>query len=170
MLFLDWLNSVVSDGLVCDKYTEIISKAKSKKQFMDACLTADGVSFISQLCLKGKAMPYEMIMKEFCPFVNGRYVKVNETESGGTYTASLWCCFGEDMKINANATTMAVMGCDTTIVIPKNWCVKIFADNNCRLVIRCPNTSRCIVEYCDGAKVEVVENHDRVKLVKAKDE
>lgn len=154
MSFFMWINKVIQSGNLCADYEDKVRDSKSRKQLLDIVLDANGVSYLQEMQAKGMPLPYEIIHKEFGSYINGRYKAEFKNEKGHGYTSSIYCCYAEDeCLIDTTLTTM--LGCNTDVYIRENDFVKIYADSNCELHISCPISSRCIVEYWDGAKIIV---------------
>lgn len=154
MSFNEWIKKVIETGNLCGGYTDKVHEAKSKKKLMDVCLDSNGASWLPEMQAKGMPLPYETILKEFGSYINGRYKAEFKNEKGHGYTSSIYCCYAEDeCLIDTTLTTM--LCCNTDVYIRENDFVKIYADKNCELHISCPDSSRCIVEYWEGAKIVV---------------
>ena len=154
MDFKTWINKVIESGNLCGEYKDKVDDAKSKKQILDIVLDANGSSFLQEMQAKGMPLPYETINNEFRSYINGRYKAEFKNDKGNGYSSSLYCCYAEDeLLIDTTLTTM--LGCNTDVYIRNNDFVKIYADKNCELHISCPESSRCIVEYWDGARIFV---------------
>lgn len=165
MQFKEWINEIIKTGILCGNYTDKVNGALSKKRLMDVCLDANGASWLPELQAKGFGLPYETILTEFKGYINGRYVAEYKNEKGHGYASTLYCCHHEDDKIEINTTLTTLLGCRTKIFIKENDFVRLYVDKNCELVITCPQSSRCIVEYWKGAKIEVLGNHEKVELI-----
>lgn len=157
MTFNEWIQEIIGSGLLCGEYTSKVDDAKSKKRLMDIVLDANGVSWLCEMDAKGMPLPYETILREFKGYINARYIAEYKNEKGNGYSSALYCCFSDSSDINIETTLTTVLGCKADVWVGANDFVKIYADKNCQLMIHCPETSRCIVEYWKGAKVEVDE-------------
>ena len=154
MEFHEWLNTCIKTGNLCDAYKDKALDAKSKLALMRLALDANGCSYLCEMQAKGYPLSYEIINKSFRAYINGRYIAEYNNGKGNGYTSCIYCCFDEsDIEINTTLTT--ILGCTCDVWVGKNDFVKIYADKNCKLMIHCHETSRCIVEYWDGAIVEV---------------
>lgn len=154
MRFQEWINEIISSGLLCGAYTAKVDEAKSKARLMDLCLDANGASWLCEMDAKGMPLPYDTILNEFKPYLNGRYVGKFYNKSGKLgYTSSIYCCFSDYDSIDIQTTLTTFLGCKSEIWVSGNDFVRIYADKNCELVVYCPPTSRCIVEYWNGAKI-----------------
>lgn len=163
MDFNTWINTVIKTGNLCEDYKVKVDDAKSKLQLMQVVLDANGSSFLQEMQAKGMPLSYETINKDFRSYINGRYKAEFKNEKGNGYTSSIYCCYAEDeLLIDTTLTTM--LGCNTDVYIRPNDFVKIYADKNCELHISCPVSSRCIVDYWDGA--HVVVHKGNVELIK----
>lgn len=166
MEFHEWLNSVIKSGNLCDVYKDKALDAKSKLALVRLCLDSNGASYLCEMQAKGYPLSYETICNKFRSYINSRYVAEFKNERGSFYNSSIYCCFDEsDIEINTTLTT--ILGCTCDVWIEKNDFVKIYADKNCKLMIHCHETSRCIVEYWDGAIIEIDEQlGGNVELIK----
>lgn len=164
--FKEWVALLKENGLLCDMYSEKVDNAKSKLELVRCCLDANGVNFLQEMQSAGFPLPYEVVCSVFRSYINGRYVAEFKNERGSFYNSSIYCCFNEsDIEINTTLTT--ILGCTCDVWIGENDFVKIYADKNCKLMIHCNESSRCIVEYWDGAIIDV-DPHDggKVELIK----
>lgn len=154
MDFNTWINKVIESGNLCVEYKEKVDNAKSKLELVRCVLDANGSSFLQEMQAVGFQLPYDVICNIFRSYINGRYKAEFKNEKGNGYTSSIYCCYAEDeLLIDTTLTTM--LGCNTDVYIRPNDFVKIYADKNCELHISCPDSSRCIVEYWDGARIFV---------------
>lgn len=152
--FKKWLALLKENGLLCDEYCDKVDNAKSKLELVRCVLDANGSSFLQEMQAVGFQLPYDVICNIFRSYINGRYKAEFKNEKGNGYTSSIYCCYAEDeLLIDTTLTTM--LGCNTDVYIRPNDFVKIYADKNCELHISCPDSSRCIVEYWNGARIFV---------------
>lgn len=162
--FKNWIFLLKENGLLCDVYCEKVDNANSKLELVRCCLDANGANFLQEMQAAGFPLPYEVICSVFRSYINGRYIAEFKNERGSFYNSSIFCCF-DDSDIEINTTLTTLLGCSTEIYIKDNDFCKIYADKNCNLIIHCPITSRCIVEYWHGAKISVIDNSDKVELI-----
>lgn len=160
----EWLSNIIENGALCGNYTDKVNDAKSKLQLFRLCCDSNGANFLMEMQEKGMALPYETITKEFASYINGRYVAEYKNEKGNGYNSMLFCCFSGE-KINVDTTLCSVLGYNGRIVVVKNNFAKIYLDKNCDVQIQLQDGARCIVEYWKGAKVEVLNMHDKVQLI-----
>lgn len=165
MDFNMWLNSVIKSGNLCNEYKDKAVSAKSKMELIRLCFDANGASYLQEMQSKGFELPYEVICSKFGSYINGKYIAEYVNEKGNGYTASLYCCFSDSDHIDIQTTITSILGCKTLIRVRENDFVRIFVDKNCELTIDCPLSSRCLVEYWKGAKIEVNGNYDKVELI-----
>lgn len=163
MTFKDWISDVISNGTLCGNYTAMTQGAGSKLALMRIVLDANGINWLQEMDAKGQPLPYETITSEFGNYINGKYMAEFRNEKGRGYTSSLYCCSMDD--IHVKTTLVSILGCACDVWLEENSFVKLFVDKNCDLVIHCPCTARCIVEYWDGAKVIVAKNCDCVEFI-----
>lgn len=149
-----WLNGLMEEGLVCERYKSKVSGALSKKQLMDTFLDANGIPFLCEMDNSGHPLPYEVILSEFKSYVNGRYVS-SHGESGKEYTSSFYCCYSEGTSVEITTTQTLFLGCSLDVYIRENDYVRIYLDKGSDVRIHCPNSARCIVERWGNAKVSV---------------
>lgn len=168
MKFNDWITDIIHSGLLCSEYTKRVENAMNKKSLMDIVLDANGVSYLLEMQEKGKELPYETILREFKPYLNGRYIGIFKNEKGNGYTSKIYCCYDEKENIITDTTATVLLGCKNRIIVPEYSLVKIYADNNCDIEIECPKTSKCIVEACDNALIGVSRSNNNVELTRMK--
>lgn len=165
MTFKDWIDKVIDSGNLCEEYTDKVHEAKSKKALMDIVLDANGSKFLVEMDEHGISLPYDTIKREFGAYINGRYVSEYTTKNGGHYNSSIYCCY-EESECLVDTTVATMLGCKTTIVMNDNDYVKIIADKNCELTIKCQDSTRCSVEYSEGAKISIVGCEKNVRVRK----
>lgn len=160
----EWLNNIIENGALCGNYTDKVNEAKSKLQLFRLCCDANGANFLMEMQEKGMSLPYETITKEFASYINGRYIAEYKNEKGNGYTSCLYCCHDRE-TIFVDTTLCSILGYTGRIVIAKNNFAKIYLDKNCDVQIELQDGARAIVEYWKGAKVEVLNKHDKVQLI-----
>lgn len=165
MKFIEWIEDILNIGdILCAEYTEKVKHAVSKKQFVDIVLDANGIDWLQEMDDKGKSLPYEVILSEFKNYINGNYIATYG--SIHKYTSALYCCYNESNKLEINTTLTSFLGCKLDVYINENDYVYLYCDKNCELTIHCPATSKCKIEYREGAKIFVENKHDKVILTK----
>lgn len=160
-----WLDEIYSLGLLCQEYNDKVNSSKSKVDLVRVCLDANGCKFLMEMDEKGHGLPYDFICKNFGPYLNGRYIAEYTTKRGGRYNSSVYCCYNDDECL-VETTIVTMLGCKTTIVMNDNDYVRIIADKNCDLIVKCQESTRCLVEYSDGAKVSIVGCEKNVRVRK----
>lgn len=161
--FKEWISSLKEKALLCETYCDKVDNAKSKLELVRSVLDANGSSFLQEMQAVGFPLPYDVICSVFRSYINGRYKAEFKNDKGNGYTSSLYCCYAEDeLLIDTTLTTM--LCCNTDVYIRQHDFVKIYADKNCELHISCPPSSKCIVEYWDGA--HIVVHKGNVELIK----
>lgn len=165
MTFQEWIDKVISNGKLCEEYTGKVYDAKSKKALMDIVLDANGSKFLCEMDEHGMTLPYDTIKREFGAYINGRYIAEYTTKRGGRYNSSVYCCYNDDECL-VETTIVTMLGCKTTIVMNDNDYVRIIADKNCDLIVKCQESTRCSVEYSEGAKVSIVGCEKNVRVRK----
>lgn len=154
--FQEWFADIVENGLICEEYKNKIFKRRSKLNIIQTVLDANGVSFLQEMNEKGFGLPYEVIMKQFKSYINGRYKAEFSKGDRIFYTSRLYCCYQEEVLIDSTVTTL--LGCKCDITIEDYDFVKIYLDSNCDVRINCPKNARCLVEYWGKAKIEIVNS------------
>lgn len=153
MTFKEWLNNALSYDLICDLYKDRVAKAQSKKQFMDIVLEANGLEYLCKAKADGYGLPYDTILREFTPFINGAYEAKIDRENGKWYTSTMYCCLDEKSEIRVCNTATGFYGCKCSVVVPKNSFVQLYVDDECKLDITCHETSKCYISYSEGAEI-----------------
>lgn len=165
--FKEWLALLKENGLLCDVYCDKVDNAKSKLELVRCCLDANGANFLQEMQAAGFPLPYEVICSVFHSYINGRYIAEFKNERGSFYNSSIYCCF-DDSDIEINTTLTTLLGCSTEIYIKDNDFCKIYVDRNCEIIVNCPLSSRCIIEYWGDAKIQVKGNVEKVELIAKK--
>lgn len=164
MKTIEWIENIIENGALCGNYTDKVNEAKSKLQLFRLCCDANGANFLMEMQAKGMPLPYETMTKEFASYINGRYIAEYRNEKGNGYTSCLYCCHDRE-TIFVDTTLCSVLGYTGRIVVAKNNFAKIYLDKNCDVQIELQDGARSIVEYWKGAKVEVLNMHDKVQLI-----
>lgn len=154
--FQEWFADIVENGLICEEYKNKIFKRRSKLNIIQTVLDANGVSFLQEMNEKGFGLPYEVIMKQFKSYINGRYKAEFSKGDRIFYTSRLYCCYQEEVLIDSTVTTL--LGCKCDITIEDYDFVKIYLDSNCDVRINCPKNARCLVECWGKSKIEIVNS------------
>lgn len=162
MTFNEWINDVLSKDLICDDYRARVLSAKSKKQFMDIVLEANGLEYLCKAKTSGYGLPYDTILREFAPFINGNYDAKIERGGDKWYTSTMFVKLDEKSEVRVANTATGLFGCSCRVYIPKNKYVQLYVDDECELDIYCPSSSKCYLAHCGGAKIKVSEGEDRV--------
>lgn len=164
MTFKDWIEDIISKGLLCDDYTNRVNSAISKKQIADIGLDANGISYLAQMAYKGYPLPYSTILKEFKNFINGNYVYESiPNDRGYTYKTELYVEYNNN--IDVRTTCVALLGCKTKVKLKERTVVELYLDSNCEIELDCPLSSRCRVYMYGEPIVKVLNNEEKVKLI-----
>lgn len=159
MTFEEWINTIISSGQLCSGYTDKVASAKSKLQIMRIVLDANGVNYLQEMQEKGMGLPYETILREFKNYINGNYIAEYRNERGSGYTSTMYCCYSDGNRIDIVTTLATFLGCSNVeLHIAENNFTHLYLDKNCDVNIFCPASARCIIDYWDGARVNVVGN------------
>lgn len=169
MTFNEWINAIMSNGMLCSEYTDKVKKAFSKKQLMDIVMDANGLNYLAEMEQRGYPLPYETILKEFNGYINGRYTYESKpNQRGHTYTTEIYCCYNDEDHIDVNTTAISLLGCKTTLNIDKFKIVSIYLDTNCDVKINCPEMTSCNVYKYGNAKVDYEGSVGKVKVIEFK--
>lgn len=165
MDFNIWLQNVIKSGNLCREYKEKATMARSKMDLIRLCFDANGASYLQEMQKKGFELPYEVICSKFGSYINGKYIAEFKNDNGYSYTSSLYCCFSDSNYIDIQTTITSILGCKSAIRVRENDFVRLYVDKNCELIIDCPASSCCIVEYWEGASIEVSGIYNNVELI-----
>lgn len=143
--FLEWLNAVKDNGLLCKYGVDKLSEFTSKKSIIDAFLNAKGAGFLCEMDRRGLPLSYSVIGRCFSDFLNGRYVSVQKAKDSIEYTSEVW--FDHVGDIVVGATLVTLLGVSGTVYIEENSAVTLYVDRHCNIVISCPSTSVVVCEY-----------------------
>ena len=164
MTFREWINNLMSVGLLCGDYTDRVNSAFSKRQLADIGLDANGISYICRMAQKGYPIPYETLLKEFKSFINGNYIYESKpNDRGYTYKTEMYVCYKGD--INVRTTAIAILGSKVMLKVKDFSVTDIHVDKNSDIEIECPLSSRCRVYLYGDAKVNILNNREKVKLI-----
>ena len=166
MEFHEWLNTCIKTGNLCDVYKDKALDAKSKLALMRLALDANGCSYLCEMQAKGYPLSYETICEKFRSYINGRYVSEFKNDKGNGYTSSIYCCFSDFDDIHIETTITTILGCKSNIWVNENDFVRLVIDKNCELAVHVPDSSRCIIDYWDGAKIVVYGDMTKVTMNK----
>lgn len=166
MDFKSWLNKVIETGNLCNEYKDKALNAKSKASLMQLCLDSNGSCYLCEMDAKGLPLSYETITTSFRSYINGRYIAEYKNEKGNGYTSCIYCCFSDSVDIHIETTITTILGCKSNIWVSENDFVRLVVDKNCELAIHVPDSSRCIIDYWDGAKVVVYGDMSKVTMNK----
>lgn len=123
-VFEDFIRKMQLVG-VCDRYSQRLSQAGSKKQFIDLALEVAAAPYFCRSVAKGWGLKADYIKEAFRPFLNGRYRRQNEG-----YTAAMYC--GAD-EITASSTLTIIIGCHGTITADR-ICELHLVDSECNII------------------------------------
>ena len=167
MCFEEWINKVIQSGNLCSGYSNKVSSSKSKLQIVRIVLDANGVSYLPEMDEKGFPLPYDTILREFKNYINGNYIAQFSNDKGHGYSSSIYCCYSEGNEIHVNSTLSTYLGCsNVTLKINENDFVHLYIDKNCDLSIDCPESSKCLVDYWEGAKINTSVSKGDIILTK----
>lgn len=167
MTFEEWINNLIRTGNLCSGYSEKVSSSKSKLQMMRIVLDANGISYLPEMDAKGLPLPYDTILREFKNYINGNYIAQFSNDKGHGYSSSIYCCYSEGNEIHVNSTLSTYLGCsNVTLKINENDFVHLYIDKNCDLSIDCPESSKCLVDYWEGANIDTSKSKGNIILTK----
>ena len=167
MTFEEWINKVIKSGNLCSGYSSKVTSSKSKLQIVRIVLDANGVSYLPEMDAKGFPLPYDTILREFKNYINGNYTAQFSNDKGHGYSSSIYCCYSGGDEISVNSTLSTYLGCsNVTLKINENDFVHLYIDKNCDLSIDCPESSKCLVDYWEGAKINTSKSKGDIILNK----
>lgn len=168
MRYSEWIKSVIESGNLCGAYQDKTMNAKSKLDLVRICLDANGASYLCEMQAKGIPLPYETICKEFKSYINGRYVAEFKNERDNGYDSCIYCCYSDSDSIEINTTLTTILGCKLKAHIREYDFVHLYIDKGCEIELHCPKTARCMIDYWDGAKIDVYNPQEsgKVELIK----
>ena len=153
MKLQEWINLVLDEGFVCERYKEALMQNLSKAKLLDIVLDPNGYAFIMDMGNKGYPLPYETIMTDLRSYINGKYIAKKKDKS---YTTSAYCCCSDSAYITTTLTLF--FGCMMDVYIPQNTIASLYCDTNTHLRIHCPSSSSCVVEIWGYGDIENVNN------------
>lgn len=84
-------------------------RCASNKQRIDLCLTIRGIKYTSRAIAEGWGISPDEILREFKPFLNGRYIHHDPVG----YTSAIYC--GTEGDVEVGVTAAMIVGCKGTI-------------------------------------------------------
>lgn len=146
----EWFEKIIDSGNLCEEYTSKYHLATSKKQLVDLALAGRGITYLCEMQDKGYGAPYEMLERQFAPYINGKYVYTSDGDN--PYTSVIYVAYNG--VIEMRTTAIILLGCEATVNIHDYTCVHLFVDGGSKIKISCPPTSKCYVDYWNGAEFE----------------
>ncbi|MBO8472536.1 MAG: hypothetical protein IAB81_02770 [Bacteroidetes bacterium] len=138
---------------ICDGYLSRWKECRSRKEMFDLGCTTEGQMFLSKCSSEGWGFSRDSIVSEFAPFINGRYVSRHEGDNGRSYLSKIYCGYKGGVK--ADTTLCGFIGCDCSVVVPRNMVCRIYADASSVLHVFCQDSSVVQIEsYTDNITVE----------------
>lgn len=166
MTVKDWFDELNSKGLLCSDYYGRLTSALSKKQLADLALDANGISFFCRMAQKGYPLPYETMLSGYSRYINGNYVYESKPNHRGyTYKTEMYVCYNEEKPIDVRTTSIAILGSKAVLNLKEYSIVNIHVDENSEIVVNCPLSARCRVYLYGDAKVNILNNSEKVKLI-----
>lgn len=157
MTFKEWLNIVLDKGLICERYLPAVDAARSRKQYMDVVLDANGIAFLCDMRLKGYELPYAVMKSEFKAYLNGRYIH-SKSSMSGTYTSAMYCDVQSPAEITVNTTLTGIFGCNCDIHVPDNTVCQVYVDSCSRVKITVSPNAICRIYVWDGGVIEAPDH------------
>lgn len=144
----EWFEQIIDSGNLCEEYTTKYQESQSKKQLVDLALGGRGITYLCEMRDKGYGAPYEMLERQFAPYINGKYVFTSDGDN--PYTSVIYV--GYEGDIEARTTAITLLGCKAKVNIHDYTCVHLFVDGGSEIEVSCPPTSKCYIDYWKGAK------------------
>ena len=117
MKTLDWIHKQLEANLICEKYKDDVSDAKSKKDLFDIACCVDGALFLAEQENNGEGLHLEVMEREFKNFINGRYKAFYKDEDGKLlYTSCMYIGCEEPIVIDTTVTVL--FGCKCIVEVP----------------------------------------------------
>jgi hypothetical protein len=150
-----WINGLISQGVLCKQYTDKANNCHSRFELFKLASDVNGVRYLCEMQLKGCGLPYEVIKFEFANFINGKCHVEHQTKLG-YYSSEIFCGLRKNV-IPSRSSIMTFLDCIAEVEVEPYSHLRIFADKNSKLSIRCPDTSVCKVEAW-GAGISAPNN------------
>lgn len=160
--FEEWIRKIVDADELCASYYKKVTRAMSNKQLVDIAMDSNGMSYLCEMEQRGLALPYQIIMSRFSPFINGKYISEHTTKDGDTYTSAIYCCYNDD--IIADTTLLTVLGVEANISVSKNNSCDIYVDKNSKITVTCPIGSCAVVHYWCKEEPEYSGNVEFIRM------
>ena len=154
----EWFEQIIGSGNLCEEYTSKYHNSRSKKQLVDLALGGRGITYLCEMKDKGYGAPYEMLTKQFAPYINGKYVFTSDGKN--PYTSVIYVGYDGDIEVRTTAITL--LGSSANVNIHDYTCVHLFVDGGSKIKISCPATSKCYVDYWNGATFEYDDSKNNI--------
>ena len=144
MKTLDWIHNQLEANLICEKYKDDVSDAKSKKELFDIACCIDGAEFLAEKAHEGNGLPVETMEAEFKNFINGRYKAVYRDENGKQlYTSCMY--IGNENPIVVDTTVTVLFGCKCVVEVPVDRHAILVLGYGSDISINNNEENRCVI-------------------------
>lgn len=159
-------NNAISHNL-CEKYAEMWSDDKSKRQLFEMACDANGAEYMAQSLSEGWGLSTDFIEEKFKAYINGKYICRYFNARGNGYDSAMLCRYKEK-KFNLETTILCVLDSDTKIHVAKNNICRIYVAGKSYIHIILEEESKCEITVYGGEPMitgEVDSNRVRIKRI-----
>lgn len=157
MKTLDWLNDEITQGAVCEAYTEKAKSCQSKKQLFDLACDINGSIYLCE----SLSLDLKVIEREFSKYINGKCKNTLANNTDDIYTSAIYCNYTGNVYADTTITTF--LGCTANVELEEYTSAFVFVDGKSDLVVYCPSTSMARIEVYNGGKVKAI-GEGRIKV------
>jgi hypothetical protein len=106
------------------------------------------------------------MLSGYSRYINGNYVYESKpNQRGYTYKTEMYVCYNEEKPIDVRTTSIAILGSKAVLNLKEYSIVNIHVDENSEIVVNCPLSARCRVYLYGDAKVNILNNSEKIKLI-----
>lgn len=116
---ISYIEKLADRGLICDFYHNRVLEAKNKKQLFELCAEPDGMEWMLNMRKNGIIRDMNSIIKDFSPFINGRYCPSYHNDNG-EYTSSIYCGLNNE-DIYVETTNVLLLWCNNCTIHLKEY-------------------------------------------------
>ena len=130
---------------LCDKYAEMWTDKKSKRQLFEMACDVNGAEYMAQSLSEGWGLSTDFIEDKFKAYINGKYICKYFNEHGNGYDSTMLCKYKEK-RFDLDTTLLCVLDSETEIHVSQN--------NICRIYVAGRSYIHIVIE--EGLACEVI--------------
>ena len=132
---------------LCDKYAEMWTDNKSKRQLFEIACDTNGAEYMAESLSEGWGLSTEFIEEKFKSYINGKYICKYKNSKGNGYDSAMLCKYNES-QFEVNTTLLCVLDSETDLHIADNHFCRIYVAGKSYIHIVLGDESGCeIIAY-----------------------